>query len=137
MSAPPTTSIGGRAELSEPPVTPELSFFGLSPDRLRIWGLKSALSLIDQALTSGAGFAVNILLARWLSPSLYGAFAVAFAASLFVAGFYNVLVLEPLSVFGPARHASNLLAYFRAQVRLHFLLVGSLSGLGLLTALVL
>jgi O-antigen/teichoic acid export membrane protein len=137
MSAPPTTSIGRPTELSEPPVAPRLTVFGLSLDGLRIWGLKSVLSLIDQALTSGAGFAVNILLARWLSPSLYGAFAVAFAASLFVAGFHNVLVLEPLSVFGPARHASNLLAYFRVQVRLHFLLAGALSGLGLLAAAVL
>lgn len=137
MSALPTTSIGRPAELSEPPITSRLSFFGLSADTLRVWGLKSVLSLIDQALTSGAGFTVNILLARWLSPSVYGAFAVAFAASLFVAGFHNVLVLEPLSVFGPARHASNLLAYFRVQVRLHFFLVGTLSILGLLAAVVL
>jgi O-antigen/teichoic acid export membrane protein len=101
-----------------------------------VWGLKSALSLIDQALTSGAGFVVNLFLARWLSPSLYGAFAVAFAASLFVSGFHNVLVLEPLSVYGPARHASNLLAYFRVQTRLHFFLVGALSGIGLVAAFV-
>jgi O-antigen/teichoic acid export membrane protein len=134
MSAPPTTSVG--PELPERAVTSGLTFFGLAPARLRVWGLKSILSLIDQALTSGAGFAVNIFLARWLSPSLYGAFAVAFAASLFVAGFHNVLVLEPLSVFGPARHASNLLSYFRVQVRLHFFLVGGLSGLGLLAAIV-
>src|SRR6266481_1993479 len=105
MSTPPTTSIGEPAELSESPVTPRLTLFGLSRDRVRVWGLKSVLSLVDQALTSGAGFAVNIFLARWLAPALYGAFAVAFAAALFVAGFHNVLLLEPLSVFGPARHA--------------------------------
>jgi O-antigen/teichoic acid export membrane protein len=136
MSAPPT-SIDGPLGLFKHSVTPRLTLFGLATDRLRVWGPKSALSLIDQALTSGAGFAVNLFLARWLSPSLYGAFAVAFAASLFVAGFHTVLVLEPLSVFGPARHASNLLAYFRVQIRLHFLLVGALSVCGLLAALAL
>jgi O-antigen/teichoic acid export membrane protein len=135
MSTPPTTSIGGRSELPESPVTVRLTVFGVSRDRLRVWGFKWVLSLVDQALTSGAGFAVNILLARWLSPSLYGAFAVAFAASLFVAGFHTVLLLEPLSVFGPARHASNLGEYFRVQVRVHFLLVGALSGFGLIAAL--
>jgi O-antigen/teichoic acid export membrane protein len=136
MSAPPTTSIGEPVKLAGSPVAAGPTLFGLAPARLRVWGLKSALSLVDQALTSGAGFAVNVFLARWLSPSLYGAFAVAFAASLFVSGFHNVLVLEPLSVYGPARYASNLLAYFRVQTRLHFFLVGALSGIGLLAALV-
>src|SRR6202521_1483859 len=108
MSAPPTTSIG--PELSEQPVTPGVTFFGMAPASLRAWGLKSAVSLTDQVLNSGAGFAVNLFLARWLAPSLYGAFAVVFAASLFVAGFHTVLVLEPLSGFGPGRHAANLRA---------------------------
>jgi len=136
MSAPPTSSIGGSAVLSEDPASARLTLFGLAPDRLRVWGLKSALSLTDQVLTSGAGFAINLLLARWLPPSSYGAFALAFAASLFVAGFHNVLVLEPLSVFGPARHHSNLIAYFRVQIRLHFVLVGILSGVGLIASFV-
>jgi O-antigen/teichoic acid export membrane protein len=136
MSAPPTTSIGEPVKLTGSPVVAGPTLFGLASDRLRVWGVKSALSLIDQALTSGAGFAVNLFLARWLTPPLYGAFAVAFAASLFVSGFHNVLVLEPLSVYGPARHASNLLAYFRVQIRLHFFLVGALAGIGLLAALV-
>ena len=136
MSAPPTTSIGDRAKMSDIPVAPGLTLFGLAPDRLRVWGLKSAFSLIDQALTSGAGFGVNLLLARWMAPAVYGAFAVAFAGFLFAAGFHNVLLLEPLSVMGPARYPNRLPAYFRSQIAVHAILVGALSCGLLLTGLV-
>jgi O-antigen/teichoic acid export membrane protein len=104
---------------------------------LFVWGKKSALSLTDQALTSGASFAVNLLLARWLPGEAYGAFAVAFAAYLFVTGFYNVLLLEPLSVMGPSRHSANLPSYFLVQVKLHILLTGILSMAALVTGLIL
>jgi O-antigen/teichoic acid export membrane protein len=98
-----------------------------SAARLRHWGIQTTLSIVDQGLTAAAGFGVNLLLARWLSADAYGAFAVAFAGYLFVSGFHNVLLLEPLSVLGPARHASHLFPYFRAQIRAHFLLMGFLS----------
>ena len=60
-------------------------------------------------------------------PNLYGAFAVAFAGYLFVAGFHNVLLLEPLSIMGPSTHADRLPAYFREQLMVHVILVGPLS----------
>jgi len=104
----------------------------LTAESLRTWGLKSALALVDQGLFSGAGFLVNLLLARWLAPASYGAFAVAFAAFLFISGFHNVLLLEPLMVMGPGRHSDNLPAYFRVQLLIHFLLVGWLAVAGLL-----
>src|SRR5262249_24154490 len=52
---------------------------------------------------------------------------VAFAAYMFVCSFYNVIVLEPMSVMGPARHASRTYSYFRAQLLVHIRLVGALS----------
>jgi O-antigen/teichoic acid export membrane protein len=94
------------------------------------------MSLVDQGLTSGAGFAVNLLLARWISVDVYGAFAVAFAGFLFVSGFHNVLLLEPFSVMGPARYEGKLPAYFRAQVAVHVILVGTLSAVLLIGGLV-
>jgi O-antigen/teichoic acid export membrane protein len=109
----------------------------LTPARLRVWGIRSGLALVDQGLTSGAGFGVNLLLARWMPAELYGAFAVAFAGFLFISGFHNVLLLEPMSVLGPSRHAERLPAYFRAQIVIHAVLVGALSAAGLLTGLVL
>jgi O-antigen/teichoic acid export membrane protein len=105
--------------------------------RLRAWGWLSALSLVDQGLTSAAGFGVNLLLARWMAPEVYGAFAVAFAGFLFVAGLYNVLLLEPMSVMGPSRYAGSLPAYFRAQIAVHVILVGALAALSLLGGLLL
>jgi O-antigen/teichoic acid export membrane protein len=109
----------------------------LTPAKLRVWGWRSVISLVDQGLTSGAGFAVNLLLARWMAPEVYGAFAVAFAGFLFVAGFYNVLLLEPMSVMGPARYTGKLPGYFRSQIGVHAVLVGALSGVSLLGGLVL
>ncbi len=101
--------------------------FVISAGGLRVWGWRSALSLTDQGLTSGAGFLVNLLLARWLPQEIYGAFAVAFASYLFISGFHNVLILEPMSVIGPSRHAENLLEYFRAQLAIHVLLTSALA----------
>lgn len=112
----------------------ELGLF-LAPSReVRIWGIRSAASLIDQAFTSGVGLAASILLARWMSPAAYGAFAVAFAAYLFLTVFHNALLLEPTSVIGPARHSQELVPYFRAQLRVHGILVWPLTGMALIAA---
>jgi O-antigen/teichoic acid export membrane protein len=109
----------------------------LTPAKLRVWGWRSAISLVDQGLTSGAGFAINLLLARWVAPEVYGAFAVAFAGFLFFFGFYNVLLLEPLTVFGPSRYAEKLPTYFHSQIIVHLVLVGPLSAVALLTGFIL
>jgi O-antigen/teichoic acid export membrane protein len=99
----------------------------LAAGRLRALGLKSAWSLVDQGLTALTGFCVTFLLARWLAPEIYGAYAVAFAGYLFVSGLHNVIVLEPMSVIGPSRHANRLAEYFRSQVAVHGALVGIFS----------
>jgi len=99
-----------------------------------VWGMPSALSLLDQGLTAGAGFGLNLLLARRMPAVAYGAFAVAYSGYLFVSGFHNALLLEPMSVMGPSRHAKGLPAYFRAQIGLHASLVGGLSFLALMTS---
>ncbi len=103
---------------------PEIAF---SRSGLFRWGQQSAISLLDQGLTSAAGFGVNVLLARWLPSDDYGAFAVVFAGCLFISGYHNVLLLEPLSVIGPSRYAAHLIEYFRTQIVLHFILIGILS----------
>jgi O-antigen/teichoic acid export membrane protein len=120
----------GRAQAVEPSATG----FRITAGSLRVWGIRSALSVFDQGLTAGVGFAVNIALARWLSPDAYGAFAVAFATFLFIFGFHNVLLLEPLTVMGPSRHANRLPTYFREQIVIHVLLVGVLAAVILLAS---
>src|SRR5882724_4789435 len=104
----------------------------LTPANLRVWGWRSGMSLVDQGLTSGAGFAVNLLLARWMTPEVYGAFAVAFTGFVFVSGFHSVLLLEPMSVMGPSLHGERLPGYFRAQIAVHVVLVGVLSAAAIL-----
>jgi O-antigen/teichoic acid export membrane protein len=122
-----------EAEAARPnPSTDTAVPLRLTADRIRAWGLKSALALADQGIFSGAGFLVNLLLARWLAPESYGAFAVTFGAFLFISGFHAALLLEPLAVMGAGRHSDNLPAYFRAQFLVHFVLVGGLALAGIL-----
>jgi O-antigen/teichoic acid export membrane protein len=109
----------------------------LTPARLRVWGMRSGFALLDQGLTSGAGFGVNLLLARWMPAEVYGAFVLAFAGFLFISGFQNVLLLDPMSVMGPSRHAERLPAYFRAQILINMVLLAAVSAVALLTGLVL
>ena len=40
----------------------------LTRHRLAHWGRQSAISLIDQGLTSAASFGLNVILAHWLAP---------------------------------------------------------------------
>jgi len=116
-------------------ITPRLLGFELTANRVRTWGIKSGVSIVDQGLVSGAGFLLSFLLARWLSSEAYGAFAVAFATLLFLSGFHNVLLLEPMSVMGPARYSNQASAYLAAQLKIHKLLGSLLAGALLLTAL--
>src|SRR5207237_8631889 len=102
---------------------------------VRTWGIKAGVSIVEQGLVSGAGFLLSFLLARWLSSEAYGAFAVAFATLLFLSGFHNVLLLEPMSVMGPARYANQASAYFAAQLKIHKLLRSLLAADLVLTAL--
>jgi O-antigen/teichoic acid export membrane protein len=108
----------------------------LSRARVRtvaFWLRKAGISVADQGVFSGANFLANVLLARWLGPAEYGAFAVAFSVYLVLLGFHNALILEPMLVFGPARHAHRLDRYVRELVRMHAMVTGPL---GLATVLV-
>jgi len=73
---------------------------------------------------------LNIVLARWLEPADYGAYAVGFSVFLFLSGFHNSLILEPMSVLGASRRGSGLPSYLGQLVKLH-------AGLMLATALLL
>ncbi len=83
------------------------------------WAARGLTSCLDQGAVSGVNFAINVLLARWLAPAEYGAFAVAFALFLFVAGFHNALLVDPACVLGPARFRDHLPSYFRRIVCVH------------------
>jgi O-antigen/teichoic acid export membrane protein len=85
----------------------------------RQWGPKLGLSVADQGFLSGANLILNLALARWLLAADYGAFAVGFSVFLFLSGFHNSLLLEPMSVLGPARRGHALPSYLGELVRIH------------------
>lgn len=123
-SGPLATSDAERAKL-------KVFSLEMSQDRLRFWAVRSGLSFLDQGLFSGSSFLLNVFLARWLSKEAYGAFAVCFAGMLFLTGFHNVLLIEPMTVIGPSCYADRLPVYFGAQLRAHLAIIGPLSLLAL------
>jgi O-antigen/teichoic acid export membrane protein len=99
--------------------------------RIRPLAGKVISSLADQATISGTSFAINVLLARWLSKTGYGAFSVCWSFCAIFAAFHNALILEPMTVVGPAEYGPHLSTYFQAVKRLNWFVV---LGLGLLAA---
>jgi O-antigen/teichoic acid export membrane protein len=83
------------------------------------WLAKGGFTLVDQGLISGSNFLISILLARWLVPEEYGAYAVAFAIFILLTVFYQSLLLEPMAVFGGSAYRDNLREYLRVLLRLH------------------
>ncbi|HEY1801727.1 MAG TPA: lipopolysaccharide biosynthesis protein [Terriglobales bacterium] len=105
----------------------KLFLLDVSQERLWFWGLRSGYSLLDQGLVSGSSFFLNIVLARWLIKDAYGSFAVCFASLLFLSGFHNVLLVEPMTVIGPSCYSDHLIEYFGSQLRVHMIIVVPLS----------
>ena len=96
------------------------------------WFSKSTLSVMDQGLVSGSNFLLNVMLARWLSPEQYGAYALGFSIFLLMTAVYQSLVLEPMAVLGPILFPDRLKRYLgallRGQSMVVFVLVGILAG---------
>jgi O-antigen/teichoic acid export membrane protein len=90
-----------------------------SVHKLIPWVHKGGLAIVDQGLISGSNFMVSILLARWLLPDQYGAYAVAFGIYMLLALVYQSLMLEPMGVFGSSTYRSNLRGYLRTLGWIH------------------
>lgn len=80
-------------------------------------------AVMDQGLFAGSNFVLNVLLARWLGPSEYGVFGVAFAVFLFLSTAHTAVVTEPLLVFGSGRYRARLRSYVGAVLRGHWQLM--------------
>ena len=89
----------------------------------RRWMGRGLWTLADRGMFSISNFVLNILLARWLSPQGYGAFAVAFSALLLLGAVHGGMLTEPMLVFGPARHADRFHRYFGELLVLHAIIV--------------
>lgn len=90
------------------------------------------MAVLDQGLFAGSHFVLNILLARWLPPAEYGAFAAAYSIFLLVAAFHHALLAEPMMVFGAGKFAGRFSGYLRRLLRVHavFVLPFGLIALG-------
>lgn len=88
--------------------------------KLLRWVTKGGLAIVDYGLISGSNFLLGVLLARWLSPDQYGAYALAFSIYVLVAFLYQALLLEPLSVFSGTAYRGNIRGYLKATVWIHW-----------------
>lgn len=110
------------------------SWFSL---RVVSWAGKGFWAVVDQAFFAGTNFLVNILLARWLEPAAYGAFATAYAVFLLLGTLHTALWTEPMLVYGSSRYREAFGAYQAVLLRYHWRLalvvfaVFGILGLGL------
>ena len=84
------------------------------------WVAKGGLALLDFGLYSGSNFLLGILLARWMVPEQYGAYALVFSIFILVTFLYQALLLEPLSVFSGTTYSKNLGGYLKSNFWLHW-----------------
>jgi O-antigen/teichoic acid export membrane protein len=94
------------------------------------WITKGSLAIADYGLISGSNFLLGVVLARWLAPEQYGAYALAFSIAILIAFLYQAILLEPLSVFSGTLFRDNLRGYLKTAVWIHW-------GIGLLVCLIL
>jgi O-antigen/teichoic acid export membrane protein len=96
--------------------------------RRRGWVSKGIWAIMDQGLFAVSSFAVSVLLARWLSPHGYGAFAVAFSLLLLMGTVHTAVLGEPMHVLGPGHYADRSAVYVRRLVPLHFIVTGAMGA---------
>jgi len=90
--------------------------------RLRTWVGKASVAVLDQGVMTGSNFVVGVLLARWLAPAQYGAYAIAYAVFLLLSLIFQALILEPMSIFGPSTYRERLRSYFAVLLRISLVL---------------
>jgi len=105
---------------------------GLSWRQILSWTTKGSLAIADQGLFAGSNFLLNVLLARWLAPADYGAFALAYSVFLLFGVFHTAILTEPMLVFGPGKYRERFPEYLGILLRGHFALM--LPGAALLAA---
>ena len=131
----PETDQGSNGEFAGPAYSPDMSSAG-SADQNRVgmfsrafkvrglipWVTKGGLAVLDYGLISGSNFVLGVLLARWLSPRDYGAYALVFSFFILVGFLYQCLLLEPLSVFSGTLFHQNLRGYLKTTLSIHWAL---------------
>src|ERR1700685_915370 len=87
------------------------------------WVGKGSLAVLDQGLFASSNFLLNVLLARWLAPADYGAFALAYSIFLLLLVLHNALLTAPMLVFGSGKYRERFREYLGVLLRVHFTLM--------------
>lgn len=103
----------------------------------RKWIARGAWAIADQGFFAVASVLLNVLLARWLAPAEYGAFAVGYALFLLLATFHTAFITEPMLVFGAGKYSTRKQQYLQTLIRAHWRLTGAGSLLLVLVAFLL
>ena len=97
------------------------------------WITHGGWAVADQAVFVLTNVILNVLLARWLLPAYYGAFAVAYSVFLLIGACHAAVLIEPMLVFGSSRYASQWKAYSDLLLKGNHLLA-TVASLGLAVA---
>lgn len=118
------------------PAFPIISWMSKNLQHIKSWFKKGFFAILDQGLFGTANFLVNILLARWLEPDQYGAFAVAYSVFLLLAAFHTAVLTEPMMIFGAGKYATEFRKYIGILIYGHWITTGIIAIILGLTALV-
>jgi O-antigen/teichoic acid export membrane protein len=80
-------------------------------DTVKSWILKCSTAIMDHGLISASNFLLGIVLARYLGPEQYGAYALAFSTFVLLSLIHSALAMEPMSVFAPSIYRKTLREY--------------------------
>lgn len=112
----------------DPPIDASAPTAPMGMRSARDWAGKGLWAVADRGLFALSNFILNVLLARWLLPDAYGAFALAFSLFLLVATAHTALLAEPMLVFGPRVYRESFQRYLDILLREHWKLSGLLAA---------
>lgn len=101
------------------------------------WVEKGSLAITDQGVFASSNFLLNVLLARWIKPADYGAFALAYSVFLLLLVLHGALFTGPMLVFGPGKYREHFREYLGILLRGHITLMLPCAGLLAATAFLL
>jgi len=91
------------------------------------WAFNAGYAVLDQLLFALSNFAINVVMARWLTPQDYAAFTLAYTIFLILGTVHTALLADPLVVFGAGKYKDHLNHYHRSVLRAHWQLAGAAS----------
>jgi len=87
------------------------------------WIRNSLFAVTDQALFAGSAFLLNVLLGRWLSPTDYGSFTIAYSVLILVGALHTAFLTEPMLIFSRTKYNNQFKDYIATLITGHWLTV--------------